>query len=476
MANPDFNPKALSRRDFLKLSGAASWALVLSACAMALTPIAAAPAPTNTPLPRAASAATVTSKSATENSPFGIFGPYVTINEDKPTGISKTDVDNYLKDVGARWVEEMPRGSDLDEISTTGVNLYSRIGISNQQTRDAVKKYKDKVKYWEAGTEPDGVGGWKDNPTGYVAFLKDTYTIVKEECADCYLVPGGLDNLGTGFTENSSSAKFLKAVLQAGGGKYFDAFEFKQHAYTASDYPELKNKMDVYGRIFADYGIDIKKMPVFLETAHYDGNPSFMKAQSEAEQASGLLKTWVYGLAQGIDKIFWNLVVERHNFGIDHNSAFNYYGLVNNPDNDGLSHKKLAYYTYKKMVEILEGSDWNNIQTIQEAGNVYIYKFTKSGRPIYVAWWDYFNDATYTSGKTKQISLTGLQSNTALVTEAVPKFSSGAEVTDYNAAFRKDTLSVISGTVTVLLGENPVFIEENRLGRILYLPLILQSK
>jgi hypothetical protein len=396
---------------------------------------------------------------STMESPFGIFGPYVTIDEDKPTGISKTDVDNYLKDVGARWVEEMPIGGDLDEISTTGINIYSRIGISNQQTRDTVKKYKGKVKYWEAQTEPDGVGGWKDNPTGYVAFLKDMYTIVKEECPDCYLVPGGLDNLFTGFTENSSSAKFLKEVLQAGGGKYFDVFEFKQHAYTAGEYPELKNKMEIYGKIFSDYGLDIKKMPVFLETAHYDGNPSFMKAQSEAEQASGLLKTYVYGLAQGIDKIFWNLVIERHDFGIDGNSAFNYYGLVNNPDNDGQSHKKLAYYTYKKMVEVLEGSDWKNIQTVQESGDVYIYRFIKNNKPIYIAWWDYFNDSTYTQGQTKQVTITGLQGNTATVTEAVPKFSSGKEVTDYNNAFKTETKPVTGGQVTISLGDSPVFVE-----------------
>ena len=41
--------------------------------------------------------------------------------------------------------------------------------------------------------------------------------------------------------------------------------------------------------------------------------------------------------------------------------------------------------TYKKMVEMLEGCDWKNIATIQEQNGIYIYKFTKQGKPIWVA-------------------------------------------------------------------------------------------
>jgi tetrahydromethanopterin S-methyltransferase subunit B len=52
----------------------------------------------------------------------------------------------------------------------------------------------------------------------------------------------------------------------------------------------------------------------------YDGDPmepqpkpllADLPVQSEAEQAAGLVKTYVHGVAIGIDRIFWNLVVER---------------------------------------------------------------------------------------------------------------------------------------------------------------------
>lgn len=52
----------------------------------------------------------------------------------------------------------------------------------------------------------------------------------------------------------------------------------------------------------------------------------------------------------------WNLMVERHEFAGQPNSYFDNVGLINNPANDGKSHKKLSYFTYKLMIEKLEGS------------------------------------------------------------------------------------------------------------------------
>jgi len=178
------------------------------------------------------------------------------------------------------------------------------------------------------------------------------------------------------------------------------------------------------------------------------------------------LKTFVYGLSLGIDKIFWNLVFERSDYEPNHarpfpQNPFNHYGLIHNPtNNDGLSHKKLAYFTYKKMVEMLEGSDWKGMQTIRESGNVRIYKFVKYGKPIFVAWWDYLGDPTYSPGKTLSVSLTGLEGAAASVTEAVPRFATGAEVTTYSTAFRKVTLAVSNGTVRLSLGDSAIFVQQ----------------
>ncbi|MBI3753240.1 MAG: hypothetical protein HY266_04235, partial [Deltaproteobacteria bacterium] len=366
--------------------------------------------------------------SSTKDSPFGIFGPYVTLTaENSLKSVSKSDVATLLKDIGVKWVEEMPAGDNISEVTKSGANVYSRVGCMNTQGKtppytssdikckdfisSTVKKYKDTIKYWEFATEPNGGKppmGWKGYAKEYATDLKEASTIIKKECPDCYVVFGGLTGQGVGTAElPNGPADFLKDALATGAGNYFDVFEFKQHGANTDDYKEIINKLNIYSKVFSDNGLDIKKKLVFIETATHDGSPDpkynnpKIKSQTQTQQAIGVLKFYIYSISHGIDKIFWNLVYERHNFGStgatlqggppaapEGSSVFDYYGLINNPDNDGDSSKKLAYYTYKKMVETLEGSDWNNIQTIQEKDGVYIYKFQKGGKKIWVAWND----------------------------------------------------------------------------------------
>lgn len=403
------------------------------------------------------------------DSPFGFFNPYEVLISD-PGASTYSQINDYLKDLGVKWGQPMPAVSLLDEFIKSGLNVYSRalpmpgnppnFGSDYENNlRDLVKKYKNQIKYWEADTEPSGVTGWKNYPDKYAEFLKITYKIVKEECGDCKIVFGELPGDFQMLNENSSSVKFLDTVLKVDGAKYFDVFGFKQHHHTIKDYPKLiKNKMDVYGGILSKYGINVKNIPVFIEAANYDGSPSDpfagkFESQSEKEQAAGEVKLHVYALAQGIDKIFRNQIIESVPGKIGkEGGVFQYYGLVNNPSNDGQSHKKLTYYTYKKMVEILEGSDWNNIQTIQESDGVYIYKFTKNNKPIWVAW----ND---NSGQ-KTVEIAGIGSGSVQITEAVPKYETGKDVADYNTAFNIETKSANGGKITITLTDKPVFAEE----------------
>jgi hypothetical protein len=206
----------------------------------------------------------------------------------------------------------------------------------------------------------------------------------------------------------------------------------------------------------------------------YDGDPnepvphpfiSNLPVQTETEQATGLVKTYVYAISLGITRIFWNLMYERSDFEPGHASPFpqnpfNHYGLINNPTNaDGLSHKKLAYYTYKKMVAILDGSDWTKVQSIQESDDVCIYKFNKQGKAVFIAWWDYFNDPAYTPGATRQVVLSDLDGDTALITDAIPDVRSGDLVSDFSTAFKVATMDIHDDMLTLTLGDKPLFIE-----------------
>ena len=135
---------------------------------------------------------------------------------------------------------------------------------------------------------------------------------------------------------------------------------------------------------------------------------------------------------------------------------FNKTGLIydgQDSDDLGFGIKKLSYYAYKKMVEALEGSDWDNIETVQEKDGVYVYKFMKGGKPIWVAW----ND---NSGE-KQITISGVNSSSVKITEAVPKYETGKEISDYSSAFSTKTESVENGKVVIKIKDAPVFVEEN---------------
>lgn len=176
---------------------------------------------------------------------------------------------------------------------------------------------------------------------------------------------------------------------------------------------------------------------------------------AEKDQAAFLIKGYVYNLANGFFMINWNNLVEWNNFGGSSENIYNYMGLIADGQNgDGLEAgtPRLSYYTYKKMVEVLDGSDWNNIQTIQGKDGIYIYKFIKQGKPIYVAW----ND----TGQEKQVTISGITLSQVQITEAVPKYESGKEVSDYSAAFITETKTVEASKITLTLKDKPVFVEE----------------
>jgi len=128
-------------------------------------------------------------------------------------------------------------------------------------------------------------------------------------------------------------------------------------------------------------------------------------------------------------------------------------GLISTPSmspRDNTHYKNLGFYTYKLMVEKLEGSDWSSIQTVLESDGIYIYKFTKkdSSRPIWVVWGDY----------SKIVSLK-VNSDKVTITEAIPDAENSARLTK-EATFKTEVKEVNKGSVSVSLGSNPIYIQE----------------
>lgn len=309
---------------------------------------------------------------------------------------------------------------------------------------DDMPNLKNPVKYWQIENEPDAAS---NDSAGYAHLLKISYQAIKESCSDCKVIMGGLSGGKRGMDE------FFTPIINELNGDYVDVFDF--HSFGPENGWEPYNILvDLIKKPFLDNG---KSIEIWIaETGTTSGYAQTMPdgssiTQTEKQQANSLLKRFVYALSVGVKKVFWAWGLQEDGFG----GEFNHTGLIydGREENDlGYGVKKLSYYTYKLMVEKLEGSDWDNIETVRESDGVYVYKFTRSSCPVWVAWTDNESNA--------QVTISGVNVEGALITEAVPSYESGLEVTDYAAAFSTRTYAVSGGEVTITISSHsPVFVE-----------------
>ena len=191
---------------------------------------------------------------------------------------------------------------------------------------------------------------------------------------------------------------------------------------------------------------------------------------TEADQANALIRKYILCLSLGIEKIFWTSTHE-FNWRNDPDGYFSRMGLIYNGmgENDpGHGIKKLAYYTYKLMVAKLDGSDWNNIDiVINGKNNIYAFKFIREGKPIWVVWWDYFEkNEGYQKGHLKKVSLK-VGSDKVTVTSAIPDAEKGEKITS-KVIFASAVHNVMSGSVDISLGTDPVYVEEGEVSAPVY--------
>jgi hypothetical protein len=58
------------------------------------------------------------------------------------------------------------------------------------------------------------------------------------------------------------------------------------------------------------------------------------------------------------------------------------------------------------MTDTLSGSDWDRVEPVIEGtDHVYAYRLTRDGGPIWVAWWDHFDDTGDNKSNTSWKSL-----------------------------------------------------------------------
>lgn len=405
------------------------------------------------------------------DSPFGVHAPFG--GEANPL---RKDIDigniEYLTDIDAKWVrilepELISAGESLNKnnikiLSGMTQAIFPKdIERYKKEKTLLVRKYKDIVDAWLVVNEAEL--NWRDTLRRFVEYFAINTEIIRKEDPTAKIVFCLAGGRAEGGRITPRVQKFLEEALSNGIGEYFDVLDF-HHQGTHNEYPDVSEKISIFGRIFNKYGVTGKEFWI-TEFGTHDGDPEPNMVmdppyQSEKIQACGLVKKHIYALAHGAKKMFWTTMTEWSAFGGSINDYFTNVGLINNPSIDGQAHKKLAYYAYKKMVDILDGSDWNDISIIRESDGIYVYKFVKNGKSIWVVWNENKNEHSITLTLDKDIK------NIRII-ESVPKYQSGKEVADYNIAFTESDVNIPEGNLSetdIKLKGIPVFVQKIETG------------
>lgn len=253
------------------------------------------------------------------------------------------------------------------------------------------------IRYWQIENEPDGIG-WRDTPNNFAKLVKISYKVIKETNPNAKVVLAGIATPDGFYRFYVPMLEALAKMKESPEERVFDVVDIHWSLEAGGDYravkghnmktlvSDIRNKLDSLG---------YKNIPIWItEMSTYCGKPSnplpdvFLKEKSEVDHAAELVKSYIYPLSLGVKKIFWTYgLVDRHNLGGQGvNNYFDTVGLIHNPLNEGKSHKKLAYYSYKLMVDKLTSS--SNIIPLNLGEGIYAYKFLKDGKSVCVLWYE----------------------------------------------------------------------------------------
>lgn len=315
-----------------------------------------------------------------------------------------------------------------------------------------VLRYKDKVDTWQIVNELSA--HWTDTAENYAELVRITVEEVREIQPEAGFV---LAAPATSLFGTNCEQDFLESVLIALEPYGNDWFDYLDIHFIGEGHPSENKHLEMiewysyFKEVLTAYGYN--NVGYFAEINSYGGGVSDV---SEREQAIDLLRKYFVGAALGFDQIHNNGQIIEEPLSIiakhDIPEGRTYDALIYNPEvNVGMSSKKLAYYSLKKVIEKLEGFD--SVQTIKENDNgIFIYKFIKQEKPIWVAWNDNHDPERVKITNDSYIYK-------VVITQAIPKYEYGEDVADYSTAFDIKDRPVQNNNFIVMIDENPVFIE-----------------
>ncbi|WP_027184591.1 hypothetical protein [Desulfovibrio inopinatus] len=241
------------------------------------------------------------------------------------------------------------------------------------------------IRHWQVLNEPDfRSNDWQ----GYTRLYDIASKAVKDACPSCKVAPGGLSR----FQQPEVFDNFYKPMLEQLRGRNVDIFDIHVLSKASIWQDAARDCFARVKRTLQSAGYSNTEIWV-TETGTYSGSPKQFKGngtwpfQSEKLQASDLVKRFSLLLGLGAKKVFWAFGMLE---GFEHDGTwFDNFGLIYDGrfDNDlGRDVKKLSFYSYKKLIDLLEGCDFSKTTERKDASGATVITFVHPEKTIYVVW------------------------------------------------------------------------------------------
>ncbi|MCD4792257.1 MAG: T9SS type A sorting domain-containing protein [Bacteroidales bacterium] len=427
-----------------------------------------------------------------EDSKFGIFGAYSLEYQWFMEQMEFDDsdywnwVDNHFENLGAHWtrsnnlvwelIEPTLGGAyDWDNIfnsdsvitniydSPADVNWLACPGFSDSRNpldyptewqnflQAAVERYNGdgindlneyvNVQYWQLGNEIMQISDSFSSGeyAQIVALSESAIHSVDLNAKICLIAPT------QGFTVDT----FLEnTIIELSNlGVQFDIIDIhhwgNSNNYKMTVLPQYRTLLDNNGYI----NVDIWS----CEHGTWCCQPDDVSYQTKTEQAVSLIKRYVWNLNNGLDKLFWNNLMEWHGFAGNPGSIYNSMGLIGDgsycgePANE-FNYMRKNYYSYKKLAENIDTDKanfiCNNSFHNESGGNYgYLYQDLITYDNFEIFWTD--NDfATYSITITSGYKLTNMVPSDTLGTLDTQILSAG----NHDLTIYKDEVYLLKKT------------------------------
>jgi hypothetical protein len=377
-------------------------------------------------------------------------GPYNWTNSVALTDAIITNM--YKAGNEVHWLGVFHEGALFGNVPPNARNPLSDTSRYLRFVRAAVERYNGdgtndvcpgvRVKYWQLGNEGIREATPHDR-TNYVTWVAQTARVIREvdPAARIVLLATGDDIWRSNMLVSlSATCRFDVVDIH-----YWDnADNFRMSAV-----PQVRGLLDALGCTHVEIWSTEHGTWVGQPT-----QPKVLPLQSELDQARSLVKRYVYNLDKGLDKLFWNNLMEWNCLDGFTNGMFSSMGLVGDgqggggPTN-GFNVVRLSYDTYRLLASAIDADKARYVgrMSFHSETNLFAYRFcllADTNLSRYVMW----SSTNTLQTVTFPVAAPGV-GVVGLITDATGRPSTNVLVARDGA-----------GNVTLSVGPDPVLVQD----------------